>query len=163
MEPGFRSRVFWIPSAGVGGVVLVNGPESAVPRAIVRKTLEVLFDGHREAEEDAASSLASDRTAEAQERRRLSVPPDPDVVATLAKHYANAALGRLEIISDGPAPVVDTGGWKCTFATRKNDDGTTSLVLLDAFWSALVVGTHAGKRSLTLRDGQHEYVFVETA
>jgi hypothetical protein len=48
-------------------------------------------------------------------------------------------------------------------ASRKNDDGTQSLFTI-APGSAgfeFVVGEKDGKRTLTTRDAQHEYVFVE--
>jgi hypothetical protein len=48
-------------------------------------------------------------------------------------------------------------------ATRKNDDGTISLITIDPTNAGFefVVGDRAGKRALTLRDAQHEYVFNE--
>lgn len=47
--------------------------------------------------------------------------------------------------------------------TRRNDDGTTSFVSVDpALLFFPVVASRAnGKRSLIIRDRQHEYVFVE--
>ena len=54
---------------------------------------------------------------------------------------------------------MDFGGWQSPVATRKNDDGTTSIVTTGGL--ALVVGTQGGKRTLVLRDMQHEYVFTE--
>jgi hypothetical protein len=50
-------------------------------------------------------------------------------------------------------------------ASRKNDDGTTSFITIDPGTDGFefVVGERAGKRVLVIRDGQHEYVFSETA
>jgi hypothetical protein len=47
--------------------------------------------------------------------------------------------------------------------TKKNEDGTTSFVALDPtlLFFPLVAGTKDGKRILTARDSQHEYVFFE--
>lgn len=55
------------------------------------------------------------------------------------------------------------GGWKSAMATRKNDDGTTSMVTISpgANGIGFVVGTRDGKRVLVVRDMQHEYVFTE--
>jgi hypothetical protein len=49
-------------------------------------------------------------------------------------------------------------------ATRRNDDGTTSIVTASPGLENIpfVVGEKNGKRTLTLRDAQHEYVFTES-
>jgi len=155
--------MFWIPSAGVGGVILTNGPGWLIRRAFLRKTLEVMFDGAPEAEDDAAASIASEKAEHAAERPRLVVPPDPQVVAKLARHYASPALGDLAVKADGAATVFDFGGWRTPVASRKNDDGTYSMVTIGpgADWFTFVIGDHDGKRTLTLRDAQHEYTFTE--
>jgi hypothetical protein len=48
-------------------------------------------------------------------------------------------------------------------ASRTNPDGTTSFITTVPGFSGLefVVGRHADKRTLTLRDAQHEYVLSE--
>ena len=48
-------------------------------------------------------------------------------------------------------------------ASRKNDDGTLSFVTVDpaVLGFEFVEGERGGKRTLTTRDGQHEYVYVE--
>jgi hypothetical protein len=50
-------------------------------------------------------------------------------------------------------------------ASRKNDDGTISFITIDPTMDGFefVVGAKAGKRSLVIRDAQHEYVFEERA
>jgi hypothetical protein len=69
----------------------------------------------------------------------------------------------VDLRTEGSQVLLDVGEWKSPLATRKNDDGTTSIVTvgpgIDGF--ALVVGDRDGKRTLVLRDMQHEYVFVE--
>lgn len=59
------------------------------------------------------------------------------------------------LVVDGPAAKL--------MATRKNDDGTLSMVTIDRgpFAIPFVVETRGGKRVLVLRDAQHEYVFTE--
>jgi hypothetical protein len=49
-------------------------------------------------------------------------------------------------------------------ATRKNDDGTISFVEADPPLAGFefVRGEKDGKRTLIVRDGQHEYIFAET-
>jgi len=60
------------------------------------------------------------------------------------------------------AAAFDFGEWKSEVASRKNPDGSISFVTtapgMEGF--EFVVGASA-KRTLVLRDGQHEYVFEE--
>jgi hypothetical protein len=48
--------------------------------------------------------------------------------------------------------------------SRRNDDGTTSFVTIDPGMSGIpfVTATRDGKRALIVRDGQHEYVYLES-
>jgi len=160
---GFHSDMFWIPSAGVGGVILTNGPGWLIRRAFLRKTLEVLFDGQPEAEEDAAASIDEIKTQIAAERPRLTIPPDPAVTGKLAKRYTSDVLGDIVVTSAGTTWTFDFGGWKSTVASRKNDDGTVAMVTTspgaDGF--TFVVADRGGKKALVVRDMQHEYVFLE--
>ena len=61
------------------------------------------------------------------------------------------------------ATVFDFGPWHSAVAWRRNDDGTTSFISIDPTVDGFnfVVGAKDGKRTLTVRDSQHEYVFVE--
>jgi CubicO group peptidase (beta-lactamase class C family) len=160
---GYHSDMFWIPSAGVGGVILTNGPGYLIRRAFIRKTLEVLFDASPEADQDAQAEIAQHMAEIAAERPRLTVPPDPQVIAGLAKHYTSRALGDIVVASDGPSRTFDFGGWKSPVATRKNDDGTVSIVTIapDVDGIPFVVSERDGKKALVVHDAQHEYVFVE--
>ena len=89
-------------------------------------------------------------------------PADPAEVAKLAPRYRNASLGELAVKNAGGATLFDMGEWKIEVATRKNADGTVSFVTIGAGFIGqnFVAGANAaGKRTLTLRDAQHEYVF----
>jgi len=98
-------------------------------------------------------------------RSRLDIPPTPAVVSGLAGVYRSAELGKLTIARRGDSTVLDVGEWKTAVATRKNDDGTISLITIDPGYVGFefVVGEKDGKRVLITRDGQHEYVFTEAA
>ena len=60
--------------------------------------------------------------------------------------------------------VFDFGLWKSQVASRKNDDKTVSFITIDPTVDGFefVVADRGGKRALVIRDGQHEYVYVET-
>jgi hypothetical protein len=103
-------------------------------------------------------------TTLAAERKLLSIPPDPGVTQKLGKKYSNDALGDVEIKADASGGLVlDVGEWRSAFATKKNEDGTISLVSTSPGISGveLVVGEADGRKTLTVRDLQHEYVFRE--
>jgi CubicO group peptidase (beta-lactamase class C family) len=159
---GYHSDMFWIPEADVGGVILTNGNGYLVRRAIIRKTVEALYDGHAEAEEDAAAGVASHKAEIVVERKRLTVPPDADIVSKLAKKYTSPAIGDIVVTANGAQRTFDFGGWKSPIASRKNDDGTISLVTIapGAAGIPFVVGEKNGKKTLVVRDMQHEYVFT---
>jgi hypothetical protein len=123
---------------------------------------ELLFDGKPEAEASVVAAAKARLDELAAERKQLVVPADPAEVAKLAPRYKNATLGEVAVKKAGGATLFDMGEWKIEVATRKNADGTVSFVTIGAGFIGqnFVTGaTAAGKRTLTLRDAQHEYVF----
>jgi hypothetical protein len=99
----------------------------------------------------------------AKERERLVVPAASELVAHLAKEYSSKELGDIAVLRQSGSTIFDFGEWKSNVASRKNDDGTVSFITIDPtnYGFEFVVGEHAGKRVLIIRDGQHEYVFTE--
>jgi len=163
---GFKSDWFLLPDSQIGAVILTNSDTGVMLLGpFSRRLLEVLFDGKPEAEGDVASQAASYKAELAKERERLVVPASPEQVAKLAKKYTSKELGVIDVLSENGATVFDFGEWKSAVASRKNDDGTISFITIDPTNSGFefVVGEKAGKRTLTIRDGQHEYVFTESA
>ncbi len=161
---GYHSDMFWLPEHGVGAVILTNADGGHLIRgALLRRLLEVLFDGKPEAAEDVAAAATRRKAAIAKERERLTVPPDPAVVAKLAASYESKTLGKVSVRQHKGKTVLDTGEVQSQIATRKNDDGTVSLITIEpgAMGFELVVGEREGKRALIVRDAQHEYVFSE--
>jgi CubicO group peptidase (beta-lactamase class C family) len=161
---GYHSDWFAITSANVGAVILTNGDNGYRLRGpFRRRLLELLYDGKREAADDVAAAAAQIDTETAKERPHLMVPPDPGLAANLAPHYVNADLGHITVSRANGAVVFDFGTWKSSVASRKNDDGTLAFVTIDPgdTGAAFEVGTKDGKRVLTIRDGQHVYVYVE--
>jgi len=161
---GYKSDLFWLPEQGIGGVILANADAGGLLlRPFLRRTLEVLFDGKPEAAEDVASAAAQRKERLAKERVRRVTPADREVVKALAKRYTSPALGDVGVKTDAKGTVFDFGEWKSTVSSRKNDDGTMSLVTIDAGVDdfEFVVNDAGGRRGLILRDAQHEYAFTE--
>jgi hypothetical protein len=156
--------MMWLPDYGIGAVILTNADSGVIIRGpLLRKLLEVAFDGRPQANEMLRVAAEQRRAAIAKERERLIVPADPAAVARLAPGYANPALGKLRILKDAESTLFDVGEWKSTVASRKNDDGTISFITIDPTISGFefVVADKDGQRRLVIRDAQHEYPFVE--
>ncbi len=160
---GYHSDMMWLPEHGVGAVVLTNGdPGWLIRSGFRRKLLEVLFDGNPEA--DASLSSASERffTDMAAERELLVVPADVDDASELAEQYRNPSLGQITVSRNGDSTVFDFGEWQSDVGSRTNPDGNVSFITIAPGINGLefVVGSST-KRTLILRDAQHEYVFDE--
>jgi hypothetical protein len=160
---GFYSRMLWLPEQGVGAVVLTNGdPGWILHTQFQRKLLEVLFDGNPESSAQVTAQGKAFYERLGAERKLLTIPADPVEVAKLAKRYGSATLGEIAVSQSKRATVFDFGEWRSEVASRKNPDGTTSFITIapGVMGLELVVGSGA-KRTLILRDAQHEYVFTE--
>jgi hypothetical protein len=162
---GFHSDIYAIPSAKVGAVILTNADNGAALRGpFMRRLLEVLYDGREEAAGDVAAAVQRIKATEAEFRKRLVLPAAAADLAQIAPAYVSPDLGKLIVERNGVTARLRTAAWSSAVATRHNDDGTTSFITVDPSVDGLdfVVGTSAGKRTLTTRDGQHVYVFSES-
>lgn len=163
---GYRSHMRWLPEHGIGIVILTNANTGGrlIP-VVYRFLLELLFDGEPEAAEELRTAARSVRESVSKERPRLTVPADSRAVAALAPRYEHPSLGAIDVKRAGAATRFDFGEWGSDVASRSNDDGTVSFVAIspgiDGF--QFVVGEAGGRRTLTLREAQSEYVFVEAA
>jgi hypothetical protein len=101
----------------------------------------------------------------AKERARLVFPAAADEATKLAAHYVNAELGNIDVKRSGGQTVFAWDGGESKMATRKNDDGTISFINADPRLSGFefVKSEQNGKRTLIVRDAQHEYVFIEVS
>ncbi len=163
---GYKSDMIFLPDHGVGAVVLTNSDTGAVLSGLLRRRLlEVLFDGKPEAVEQAKVAVAQRAANIAKNRERLVVPADAAEAGGLAANYTSPDLGALRVRAQDGATIFDFGNWRSAVASRKNDDGTTSFISIDPTISGFnfVVGARDGKKTLIIRDAQHEYAFVEQA
>ncbi|MEO8842810.1 MAG: serine hydrolase domain-containing protein [Kofleriaceae bacterium] len=161
---GYHSDVIWIPEAKVGAVVLTNGDLGPMIRDnFRRKLLEVLYGGKPEADENVASDAKNFFKSLEDARKLLAVPADPMESKKLAAHYHSDALGEILVThTPGGKTIFDFGEFKSDIASVKNPDGTVtfSAITPGAGASDMVAGMAGDKPTLTMRDGQHEYVFT---
>lgn len=122
-----------------------------------------MFDGKPEATGNVAAAAQRNQAEILEARQSLMFSPERSVRAALADRYANPDLGQITVRQDKDV-VFDFGSWATRVASRKNDDGTTSLITLDPTYDAFefVTAAHEGKRALIVSDGQHEYVCLES-
>src|SRR5439155_7731766 len=75
---GYHSDMMWLPEQNVGAVILTNSDPGWLLRSrFSRKLLEVLFDGHPEADALLKADGQSFFAGLAAERKLLTVPADP--------------------------------------------------------------------------------------
>jgi CubicO group peptidase (beta-lactamase class C family) len=159
--PGYHSDWFAIPDAQVGAVILTNADQGAGIRdPFMRRILEVLYDGKPEAAEDVASSAKRLFESIAVQRAKVAVPAASDAAAQLAASYTSPDLGPITVIRDAGGLTFKFTAFSSRMGTRKNEDGTTSFVTIDPGNQGFAFVLAAGTRTLTLRDGQHTYVFT---
>ena len=161
---GFHSDMIWLPEYGVGAVILTNADPGWQIRTIFRrKLLEVLFDGRPEADAQIEAQSKTFYEEMAAERRLLTIPAETKASEMLAARYVNPALGTVTVGHKGATVVFDLGVFASEVGSRVNPDGTTSFITTVPGMNGLeyVAGNRGNKRTLTLRDMQHEYLFLE--
>jgi len=162
---GYHSDWWVLPEAGIGAVLLTNadsGPAMFEP--FLRRLMEVVYDGKPQAADEVAAAAARLKAQAKARRARLTIPGDPAALAGLAAKYRDPEFGNVITIEDrGGGKWVEAGAIEGPVATRKNADGSISLVSISpgAIGLDAVIGRASGARTLTVRDSQHEYVYTE--
>jgi CubicO group peptidase (beta-lactamase class C family) len=161
---GYKSNFFVLPDAGIAAVILTNADEGgALLQPFLRRLLEVVYDGKAEAMADVKVAAARFKAQRQAFRERLTLPGDAAVLGSLAARYSNAELGEMTVRRSGGQTWLKAGVVDSRLATKKNADGTVSLITIDpgVLGFEVLPGSSAGKRTLTVRDSQHEYVYME--
>ena len=162
---GYHSNWWALPDSGIGAVVLTNSdPGAALLAPFFRRLLEILYDGRPEAMQEVTAAAARIKAQAVARRARLTLPGDPAVLGDLGARYASPGIGSITISNRDGGKWVKAGSIVGPLATRKNADGSVSIVSVGPGGIGLdaLVGKAAdGARTLTVRDAQHEYVYTE--
>jgi CubicO group peptidase (beta-lactamase class C family) len=161
---GFHSNFWVLPGTGIGAVILTNsdsGPAILAP--FLRRLLEVVYDGKPQAAQDVAASAARLKAQATARRARLTIPGDPEVLAGLAANYRDPEVGSITISERNGAKWIKAGFIEGPVATRKNADGSVSLVSIapGGIGVDALIGTQNGLRTLSIHDSQHDYLYTE--
>lgn len=160
---GFHSNMIWLPEHGIGATILTNADAGFFIRGpLLRKLLELLFDGKPEADEGIRVAAANRRAEAAKLRELLTLPVPVAAAKKLRTRYASPALGTLRVQYRGGSLRLHFAHWSSEVALRRNEDGTQSYVTIDPSRGGIefVRDDTASRPTLILRDAQHEYRFV---
>ena len=128
---GYHSDMFWMPDAQTGAIILTNGDDGAALRGpLLRRMLEVMYDGKPEAEADLAASVKRLAAERAEFRSKIDLPANPTAVKALASAYASPDLGPLKVERQGDKVTFRFNSMATEVTTRKNLDGTMSFVTI---------------------------------
>jgi CubicO group peptidase (beta-lactamase class C family) len=98
---GFHSDMIWVPSAEAGAVIMANSDDGVALRGpLLRRMLEVLYDGRPEAEAEIKVAVARSKGKMASMRGRITLLADA-AAAVLASRYRNKDLGTLDVDRSG--------------------------------------------------------------
>jgi CubicO group peptidase (beta-lactamase class C family) len=160
---GFRTYMFFMPEHGVGMTVMTNSQGGGGLTGLAkRRLLEILFDGRKVAETRLAFILKQREKNLKKFLARTNLTPAKAWIAKLAGTYRNPVLGKVSIRMVRGKGVFDAGEWKSPMAHRTEKDGVEKLVIGPPLAGlSFLMGTKAGSRTLTLRHGQHTYVFED--
>lgn len=162
---GYHSDWWALPEEGIGAVVLTNADSgAAMLDPFLRRLLEVVYDGTPEAVQEVASAATRLKAQNTERRTRLTLPGDPAILSNLAPRYNGPEGSSLTIRNIGGHRWIQAGSIKGPLATRKNADGSISVVSIGPGFigfDGVVATDPQNRRTLTVRDSQHAYVYTE--
>lgn len=161
---GYKSNFYAIPSAKVGVVVLTNSDEGYfIEKLLKRKLLELIYDAEPLANKMLDVFVEQTTMYASLYKEELTFPADPTILAMLAASYHNDELGDITFTSHKEGIFLDTGLWKSELATKQPDDATYIIATTTPGVIGLefTLGEENGKKTLTVEEGQHQYVFHE--
>lgn len=161
--PGYKTDWIILPEAGIGVVMLFNGDEGSVLYGATRRRLvELLYGGRPQVVDTIVTGAAAMRTELGDEAKKLSIPVDPALARRLAHRYESPELGVIAVKRGASGDIVfDFGSFSSRMASRRNPDGSYSLVMIDPTIAGWPLTTRVEGDSLliVMPDAQHEYVY----
>jgi hypothetical protein len=163
---GFHSQMAWLPEHGLGMTLLTNADAGVLLRGpLLRKMLELAFDGQPEADARLRVAIANHQTELAQWRGQLTHPVPAQARQRLAARYRSPELGSLRVVRKGQQLHFQFQHWRSEVALRRHPDGSLSFKTIDPGVTDIefVLDDQTQPAALVLRDAQHEYRFVASS
>ncbi|MBQ0933530.1 beta-lactamase family protein [Ideonella sp. 4Y16] len=157
---GFHSNMIWLPEHQMGLTILTNSDAGVLLRGpLLRKFLEVVFDGRPEADEQLRVSVANHRAELAKFKELYTLPVPAAARRALAATYHHPALGTIRVAQRGDRVEFLARDWRSQMAWRRNADGSESYNTIDPGLGGIEFVRDDSTRpaALVLRDAQHEY------
>lgn len=161
--PGWGTDWFVLPDAGIGVVLLMNSQSGREIEDQTRRMLiELLYGARPQALDRMRADAAAMRADVAQSAKEIKVPVDPVAARRLAVRYSNPVLGNLTVERRRSGLLFSLPSLSSRVGTVKNEDGSTSFVMIDpATWGWTFLTRPVGDRdALVIRDARREYVFA---
>jgi CubicO group peptidase (beta-lactamase class C family) len=159
---GFTSSLFFLPEHDAGVIILTNSRgANDYTAALLRRFLELLFDGKEEARQNLAAAIARAEKALGEQRALLRDRPDRSWIDPLLGRYEQPALGAVTLSRAGERVVLDAGEWKSEITEEVDRDGTHKIFLTSAPMAGieLVPREKDGVEMLVLDAGQQVFEF----
>jgi CubicO group peptidase (beta-lactamase class C family) len=160
---GFHSNMIWLPEQKLGLTILTNSDAGVQLRGpLLRKFLEIVFDGKPEADEGLQLAAVNHKTLLDKQRELFTLPVPPAAAQALAARYDSPALGPITVTRQGGKVFFKARYWHSEVAWRKNEDGTETYITVDPGVGGIdfLRDDTAKQPTLVLRDAQHEYKLV---
>ncbi len=161
---GHLSNWYVIPEAKIGAVLLTNSNQGALMLGPFRRKLfEVIYDGKPEADAEIAVAAENAKTAHEKLAKEIDPAPPAEVIAGLARIYVSPELGRISVRKADGALYFRFAGFENRMGLRRSKDGSIILESIDpaGLGMSFTLEKRDGRNALTIRDGQHEYVYHE--
>lgn len=157
---GFHSNMIWLPEHQLGLTILTNSDAGVLLRGpLLRKFLELVFDGRPEADAQLAVAVANHRTELATFKALYTLPVPHSARRALAPAYHHPALGTIRVVQRGERVEFLARDWRSQMAWRRHADGSESYNTIDPGLGGteFVRDDSVRPAALVLRDAQHEY------
>ncbi|WP_226019056.1 serine hydrolase [Novosphingobium sp. FKTRR1] len=160
---GFASKFAVIPEAQIGMVLLTNSEGGGgLIDAFERRVIEIVYDAKPRAAADVAEFARRAAAMTTAATAGSKYPPSEAAANALAAHYTSPDLGKIDVRRGGGQVFFNFGMFESRVAEIDGPEGMVSFACTDpaSFHGTFVAGTKDGHPTLTIRDGQHEYVYV---
>lgn len=161
---GFTSDFAFLPSAGIGVVVLANAQLASEFAVGVRvRLLELVYGLESEIEPVLAFAREQIDRAVAEIQRRLLPAVEPEQVEPYLGRYRNEALGEIALHLEGDRLYLDAGAFRTEVRAMDGDEETGGYIVLGAPVSALPLSLEEdeeGRPVVKVGEGALSYVFT---